>query len=62
LNARVENSIAIIDLVQVFLNELESPVEATYQFPADPDSVVSRVTIELGEKVVEGKVFEKSKA
>ena len=44
------------------MNELESPVEATYQFPADPDSVVSRVTIELGEKVVEGKVFEKQKA
>ncbi len=62
LTARVENSIAIIDLEQVFLNELDSPVEATYQFPTDPDSVVSRVRIELGDKVVEGKVQEKKKA
>jgi len=58
----VENSIAIIDLVQVFLNELDSPVEATYQFPTDPDSVVSRVHIELGDRVVEGRVHEKEKA
>jgi Ca-activated chloride channel homolog len=62
LHARVENSIAIIDLEQVFVNELESTVEATYQFPADPDSVVSRVRIELGDKVVEGKVHSKEKA
>ena len=62
LHARVENSIAIIDLVQVFLNELDSTVEATYQFPTDPDSVVSRVRIELGDKTVEGRVHEKNKA
>lgn len=37
-------------------------MEATYQFPTDPDSVVSRLRIELGEKVVEGRVQEKEKA
>ena len=58
----MENSIAIIDLVQIFLNELDSPVEATYQFPTDPESVVSRVQIELGDRVVEGRVHEKEKA
>ena len=58
----MENSIAIIELVQVFLNELESTVEATYQFPTDPDSVVSRLIIELGDRVVEGRVHEKEKA
>jgi Ca-activated chloride channel homolog len=58
----VENSIAIIDLVQVFLNELDSPVEATYQFPTDPESVVSRVLIELGDRILKGWVHEKEKA
>ena len=62
ISARVENSIAIIDLEQVFVNELDSPVEATYQFPTDPESVVSRVLIELGDRVVEGRVHEKEKA
>ena len=58
----MENSIAIIDLVQVFLNELDSPVEATYQVPTDPESVVSRILIELGDRIVEGWVHEKEKA
>ena len=58
----MENSIGIIDLVQVFINELDSPVEATYQFPTDPESVVSRVLIELGDRIIEGRVHEKEKA
>lgn len=46
------------------MNELEEPVEATYKFPTDPDqhTVVSRVSFELGDKEVEGKVVAKEKA
>ncbi len=61
---RVENSIAVIDISQVFLNELDVPVEATYKFPTDPDqhTIVSRVRFELGDKEVEGKIIAKEKA
>ena len=58
IDARVDHAIATIDITQVFLNELETPVEATYQFPTDPDqnTVVSRVQFQIGEKMVESKV------
>ena len=64
VDIRVENSIAMIEISQSFVNELETPVEATYKFPTDPDqhTVISRVFFELGDKVVEGKVTEKEKA
>ena len=35
VDARVDHAIATIDITQVFLNELETPVEATYQIPID---------------------------
>jgi len=61
ISARVENSIAIIELTQVFMNTLDSPVDATYRFPTDPDgnTVVSRLLFELGTKTVEAKVMAK---
>jgi FtsZ-binding cell division protein ZapB len=36
IDARVDHAIATINIIQVFLNELETPVEATYQIPIDP--------------------------
>lgn len=64
LTARVENSVAVLTLEQSFLNELESPVEATYQFPTEEAIVVSRVRFELvgTGKTIEAKVQEKEKA
>ena len=64
INVRVDNAVAIIEIQQVFINELEEPVEATYQFPTDPDqhTVVSKVLFQLGDKEVEGKVIGKEKA
>ena len=64
INVTVENSIAMIEIQQTFLNETDEVVEATYMFPTDPDehTVVSRVMFALGDKTVEGKVIEKQKA
>jgi Ca-activated chloride channel family protein len=44
------------------MNELDQPVEAKYSFPTDPDIIVSKLRIELGDREVEGKVMEKGKA
>ncbi len=43
---------------------MDTPVEATYMFPTDPDqnTVVSKVVFELGDKRVESKIAEKEKA
>ncbi len=48
----------------MFLNELDTPVEATYQFPTDTDqnTVVSSVKFDIGDKKVESKIVEKVKA
>lgn len=48
----------------MFVNELDSPVDATYRFPTDPDenTVVSRLIFELGEKTVEAKIMAKERA
>eukprot|EP00347_Sterkiella_histriomuscorum_P014103 403362158 len=62
IEVTVQNSIATIRLTQVFKNELEDAVEATYSFPTDPDIIVSKLQIELGDRIVEGKVMEKQQA
>ncbi|CDW87306.1 UNKNOWN [Stylonychia lemnae] len=62
INVQVHDMIAKINISQVFLNKLQEAVEATYQFPTDPDVVVSRLVIEMDDRVIEGKIMEKEKA
>lgn len=46
----------------MFLNDSDEPVEATYQFPTDAQTVVSRLHFQLGDRSVEGRVQSKEKA
>ncbi|CDW82813.1 UNKNOWN [Stylonychia lemnae] len=62
IDVQVHDMIATINISQVFLNELQEAVEATYEFPTDPDVVVSRLVIEMDDRVIEGKIIEKEKA
>ena len=64
IDARVDHAIVTIDITQVFLNELDTPVEATYQIPIHPDQkiVVAGLKFQIGEKMVESKIQEKAKA
>lgn len=62
ITARVDNSIATIELTQTYINELESPIETTYMFPSDANIVMSKLVIQVGERVIEGKVMEKEEA
>ena len=54
IDVTIENSMAFIEIQQVFLNELDTPVEATYMFPTDPDqhTVVSYLNFSLGDRQV----------
>jgi hypothetical protein len=58
IDARVDHAIATIDITQVYLNELETPVEATYQIPFGHDKkiVVAGLKFQIGEKIVESKI------
>jgi len=55
----VENLVTIMEFTQVFVNELDDTVEASYEFPAEEEMVVSRLVIELGDRVVMAKVMAK---
>jgi len=44
--------VAVTEFTQIYLNELDSPVEAVYEFPTDADMTVSKLVIELGDRVV----------
>jgi len=53
------NSIATIDLNQVFYNHTENPLELTLKLPLDQDYAMGKLIMEIGDAVIEGKVFEK---
>ncbi|KAN0029623.1 hypothetical protein ACTA71_007755 [Dictyostelium dimigraforme] len=54
---------SIISLwTQSYINQSNTPVEAKYQLPLSPLSVVSKFSIEYKDKVLIGKIKEKSKA
>ena len=47
---------------QSYINWGTNPLEETFLFPIDPDVVVSKLIIEIDDKVIEGKIIEKGKA
>ena len=74
----IEDTIAIVTLSQEFFNPGEgdepidpqadpsdangNPIETLYKFPKDPKSVISKMKVVVGSKVIEAKVMEKAKA
>jgi hypothetical protein len=58
----VDNSIAVIDLVQTFQNDKSYPMEVSLKFPTEADHTLSNLTIQIGENIIEGKILKKEKA
>ena len=61
VNVNVDNSIAIIDIVQTFLNDQSFPMEVNLKFPTEIDYILSNLTIQIGDNIVEGKIMKKKK-
>ncbi|UTF58600.1 marine proteobacterial sortase target protein [Gilvimarinus sp. DA14] len=53
---------ARVELTQKFKNTADTWVNATYVFPLPEDSAVSRLTMKVGERIIEGEIQEKQKA
>ncbi len=53
---------ARVELTQTFKNTAEDWVNATYVFPLPEDSAVSRLTMKVGERIIEGEIQEKQQA
>ena len=56
----LEGPLAIVDIELTYINEdTESPIECSYEFPIDQDTVMSRLVAKIGDKEVEAKIKEK---
>ncbi|CDW78536.1 UNKNOWN [Stylonychia lemnae] len=62
VNAQIFNSIATIDIIQTFYNDTQDPLEVTVNIPIDEDYGIGKLTVEIGDQVIEGKILEKQKA
>jgi hypothetical protein len=58
LNATVTDSIAQVEFIQTFKNDSDCALEAAFTFPSDPEIVISKMLIKLGDRIIESKVME----
>ena len=62
IDARVVGTIAATEVAQTFVNTTGTPIEATYIFPLPDRAAVHRFRMEVGGRVIEGAIDERSKA
>ena len=62
VDVSMKDSIAVINMTQVYLNDREAPIELEFQFPKEEKSLVSSMVITIGEKTIHAKIMEKEKA
>lgn len=56
------NSIATIDITQTYSNDTADPLEVTLNVPIDQEYGVGKLTIQIDDNIIEGKILEKEKA
>jgi hypothetical protein len=78
VSVEVTDGIAIIQLIQQYLNPTDpiycephvneqvdakaAPIEAIFKFPKDDRSLISKMTVSIGERTIEAKIMENEKA
>ncbi|TNV83889.1 hypothetical protein FGO68_gene8442 [Halteria grandinella] len=62
VNLTVNNAVAVIDIVQTFINDQPHPLEVTLKFPSEKDYALGKLTIQIGDSIIEGKILKKIKA
>ena len=59
----LEGSLATLDIQLSYLNESEEhPIECTYEFPLDKESILTNLVARIGDKEVFTKIKEKEEA
>ncbi|QTN32298.1 VWA domain-containing protein [Akkermansiaceae bacterium] len=58
----VAGTIAEVTLTQTYTNDGETPIDATYLFPASTGAAVNGMTMTIGERVLTAKIREKEQA
>ena len=62
IEAILKDSIGIIKISQVYLNDRSCPIELSFQFPKETNSLVSKMEVSIENKTIEAKILEKEKA
>ncbi len=62
IQVEVTGLTARVEVTQVFLNTGRSWMEAVYRYPLPPGSVVDRMRVHVGNRVLEGEIREKEEA
>ena len=62
VNGTVTDSIAQIEFIQTFKNDSEFAIESSFTFPSDPEIVISKMIIKVGDRVIETKVVDEAQA
>ena len=60
--ATLEDNLARVDFNMTYLNPSENPIECTYEFPLEAETLVSGLTVYIDGKVIEAIVLEKEEA
>ena len=60
--AAIEGGNATVNIDMIYANPSPSPIECIYEFPLEPDTILSELTVKHGDKVVQALVTEKERA
>ena len=60
ISATLEGGLATIDFSMTYTNPRDNPVETTYEFPLDAETLLSDLTIYYNDQVIKAVVREKS--
>ena len=60
--ATLEGSLATVDFNMTYINPGENPIECTYEFPLEANTLLSRLFVTVGDTIIEARVFEREEA
>ena len=62
VTATLEAALAAVNFEMTYYNPSENAIQTTYEFPIENDTVLSKLTVHLEDKVIEALVLEKEEA
>ena len=62
IKATLEGSLANVDFDMTYMNPSDNPIECTYEFPLEADTLLTKLVIYTEDKQIEAMVLEKGTA
>ena len=62
VKATLEGAYATVHFDMTYVNPSTSPIECTYEFPLEKETLLSNLSVSTDDKTIEAKVTEKGKA